>query len=52
MRNVTGLAMAGLSMISSTSSFLTDQQSTNFLISMIADALRYFSPHQSIDVVK
>ncbi len=52
MGDLTGFAAAGLSMFSSISSFLTVQQSTESLISLIASALRYFSPYQRIDMAK
>ena len=49
MRNLTRLAMAAFSMISS---FLIAQQSTDSFSTLIADALKYFSPHERIDLAK
>lgn len=49
MRNLYRLVTEVISMISS---FLTDQQSTDSFTSLIADALKYFSPHERIDLAK
>ena len=49
MGDLTGLTSAGLAMIVS---ILTVEQSLASILSFTASALKYFSPHQQVYVVK